>query len=674
MIQSLRKMRLRMILLVAIQLLLIIAVAVVYSLDLFGFRQYISNDALVIGVSLLTIIDIAFVWFSTRHIYRIRQKTDLKAAEIIGSDVQEAYNFGMIGLVVVDENNIVLWINDLLTQRQISILDSNILDWQPKLRELMDGDEDKTVKVEINNRNYEVKYLPDALLYIFKDITDAEHYYNDLQAQAPVVGVIMIDNYADVSINVEDNNDVVLNIRNSIFEYAKQFGMLLRRYRNDAYFALCNYESFSKMKNDGFSILDRVRVLGSSNEPPLTLQMGFAHNTQDFLRLNELATNAIDIAMSRGGDQVVVSRFGEDLAFYGGKTEAQEKRNKVKVRVLADTLVGLMKNSSNVLIMAHTDMDMDALGSSLGVKAMADSIEKPALIVYDSKLTEKKTKGALTTMFSKEELAKMVISPHDCLSKLKANTLVVLCDVHKPSMTMYPKLLEEANKVVVIDHHRREDEFVESPVFSYMEPSASSASELVTELIHYSSNNQKMVIPSSFATIMLSGIFLDSNYFRTTTAGMRTFEASMILREFGANNTMADDFLKDEYEEQVLVNKIMANSKTPYYGVVVSKADPKDFIDRSTLAKVANRNMQIKGVICSFVIGNTGEKETRLSARSDGSVNVQLITEKIGGGGRFSQAAAAFNNTSIDEVEKRLVEILETYLAEASNKNQQKKE
>ena len=226
MIQSLRKMRLRMILLIALQLLLIIAVALVYSLDLFGFRQYITNDALVIGITLLTVVDVTFVWFSTRHISRIRQKTDLKAAEIIGSDVQEAYNFGMIGLVVVDENNIVLWINDLLTQRQISILDSNILDWQPKLRELLDGDEDKTVKVEINNRNYEVKYLPDALLYIFKDITDAEHYYNDLQAQAPVVGVIMIDNYADVSINVEDNNDVVLNIRNSIFEYAKQFGIL----------------------------------------------------------------------------------------------------------------------------------------------------------------------------------------------------------------------------------------------------------------------------------------------------------------------------------------------------------------------------------------------------------------------------------------------------------------
>jgi len=148
----------------------------------------------------------------------------------------------------------------------------------------------------------------------------------------------------------------------------------------------------------------------------------------------------------------------------------------------------------------------------------------------------------------------------------------------------------------------------------------------------------------------------------------------MILKEFGANNTQADDFLKDEYEEQVLVNKIMASSETPYYGVVISRSDPKDFVDRSTLAKVANKNMQIKGVTCSFVIGNTGEKETRLSARSDGSVNVQLITEKLGGGGRFSQAAAAFNNTNIDEVRKKLVEVLDTYLSEASNKNGPKKE
>jgi len=674
MTKDLRRIRFNMILLIFIQLVLIAAVAVFYTWDIFGFRTYINYEILVLAVSGVTVVDVIFVWVSIARISHVRQKTDLRAAEIIGSDVQEAYNFGMIGLVVVDENNVVLWSNELFAQRQINILDSNILDWQPKLRELVDTEEEKTVKIEINNRNYEVKYLPDALLYIFKDITDAEHYYNDLQAQAPVIGVIMIDNYADVSINVEDNNDIVLNIRNAIFEYAKQFGMLIRRTKNDAYFALCNYESFSKMKADGFSLLDKVRVIGVANETPLTLSMGFAHNIQDIVRLNELATNAIDIAMSRGGDQVVVSRFGEDLAFYGGKTEAQEKRNKVKVRVLADTLVGLMKNSSNVLIMAHTDMDMDALGACLGVKAMADSIEKPAVIVYDSKLTERKTRGALTTMFSKEEMAKITIAPHDCLSKLKANTLVVICDVHKPSMTMYPRLLEEANKVVVIDHHRREDEFVESPVFSYLEPSASSASELVTELIHYSSSNQKMVIPPNYATIMLSGIFLDSNYFRTTTAGMRTFEASMILKEFGANNTQADDFLKDEYEEQVLVNKIMASSETPYYGVVISRSDPKDFVDRSTLAKVANKNMQIKGVTCSFVIGNTGEKETRLSARSDGSVNVQLITEKLGGGGRFSQAAAAFNNTNIDEVRKKLVEVLDTYLSEASNKNGPKKE
>jgi len=668
------KIRVAAIIFVAFELAILIALTLFYGFDWYNFRFFFSLDVILATIIGWSVLNLAFVIISVTAMGRQRQKSDLKAAEIIGTDIQEAYNFGMIGLAVVNDEQVVLWTNELFEDRQINIIDRQIFDFQPALKELSTTTPSNTVKIEINTRDYEVKYLSEAHLYIFKDVTAYESLYKYSKEQAPVIGVIVLDNYTDSSIDIEENNDIILSIRNTIFEYAKEYGILLRRYRSDAYFALCNYESLAKMKADNFSLIDRVRKLTKDTETYITLSIGFAHDfPDDFVKLNEMATSAIDIAISRGGDQVVVNQYGEELAFYGGRTQVQERRNKVKVRSLADGLIGLIKNSSNVLIMSHSDMDLDALGSALGVKAMVDSVGKPSKLLYAPKLAEKKTRMAVTTMFSRDEIEKITIAPKDALDLLKPDTLVIVTDVHRPSLTMFPKLLDEATKVVVIDHHRRAEEFIENPVYSYVEPSASSASELVAELIRYASPNPRITIPAPYATIMLSGIFLDTNYYRAKTAGMRTFEASMFLKESGADNSLADTFLKDDYEEHNLITKIMANSKTPYYGIVVALADPSDIIDRAALAKVANMNIQIKGVNATFVIGKTDAKEVRISARSDNTINVQFLLEKLGGGGHYSQAACAFANLTIEEAEAKLLEVLETYLPAARADSKDKK-
>ena len=369
--------------------------------------------------------------------------------------------------------------------------------------------------------------------------------------------------------------------------------------------------------------------------------------------------------MSRGGDQVVVSPYGQPLKFFGGKVEAQESRNKVKVRVMADSVLSLIRNSSNVLIMGHAVADMDAIGACLGMKAICDYCGKAVKVIYDPKNTERKTRAAMTATFSREELDRLTVSPDEALNLLKANTLVIVCDIHRPTMTMAPKVLEKATKVMVIDHHRRSEEFIESPVFNYIEPSASSSCEMIAELIRYSSANPRINIPSAYATIMLSGIFMDSNYFKSKSCGIRTFEASMILKEMGADNSIADDFLKDDFEEYTLITHIISSLKTPYYGVVYCMADDEDIIEQATLAKVGNQCMQMKGVNACFVIGRTGTNETRISCRSDGTINVQLLAEKMNGGGHFTMAAGAFKNTPIDKVEEKLLDVLKEYLNDA---------
>ena len=650
--------------LIVVELALIAAFGIFYFESVFQLKEKVSVEIIYAVSATLIGLDIVFVWVSVLVFSIKRKKTDLRAADLIGGDVQEAYNFGMIGLVVVDENNVVIWINDIFHDRNLEILDQNILEWQPKLQEIQKGG-DAICKLVINSRNYDVKYLPDAGLYIFKDNTDLETTTTFAKKNSTVIGMVIIDNYSDVSSSGDDANDTISKIRNEIFKYCDEFDVLLRRYRNDAYFLVCNFESLQKMENDKFSLLEKIHLIGENEDTPPTLSMAFAHDIPDINKLNEMTNAAIEIAMSRGGDQVVVSPYGQSLKFYGGKVEAQESRNKVKVRVMADSVLSLIRNSSNVIIMGHAVADMDAIGACLGMKSVCDYCKKPVKVVYDPKNTERKTRSAMTATFSREELEKLTVSPDDALALLKANTLVIVCDIHRPTMTMAPKVLEKATKVMVIDHHRRSEEFIESPVFNYIEPSASSSCEMIAELIHYSSANPRIDIPSAYATIMLSGIFMDSNYFKSKSCGIRTFEASMILKEMGADNSIADDFLKDDFEEYALITHIISSLKTPYYGVVYCLADEEDIIEQATLAKVGNQCMQMKGVNACFVIGRTGANETRISCRSDGTVNVQLLAEKMNGGGHFTMAAGAFKNTPIDKVEEKLLDVLKEYLNDA---------
>lgn len=618
----------------------------------------------------VTVVDcglcLVLVWFMND----LRDKSDIKISDVIGADIKEVYLFGKVGLVVVNEDGVILWKSDLLQQRQMNIISKNIFDVYPKLREFKNkNNTNDTILISENNFDYQVKYLKAAGLFIFKDVTDYEFLYRYNKEQATCIGIIMIDNYSDIVGNSDVVNEIITKVKEIINNYAKKYNCLLRAYRNDAYFAVCNSQSLNDMKKNGFSLIDEVRKLQVKETVKPTLSIGFAHDFPDVNKLNEMASKAIDIAMSRGGDQVVVAKYGSEFEFFGGKSEAVEVGNKVRVRVFSDSLMSLIQRSSNVLIMGHQEMDMDALGSCLGVKAICDFLKKESYVVYDPKLTERKTRTALTSLYSREEMNRIFCSPREAQDMVKSESAVVVCDVSKPSMTMCPFILDKTDKVVIIDHHRRAPEFIENPILSYIEPGASSASELVAEIIHYNSVATKIPLDSTMATLMLAGIFLDTSFYKAKTTGLRTFEASMILKEYGANNSLADDLLKDEYEEYALINKIISTLKTPYYGVVYCVCDENEIVERSTLAKVGNQCIQFKGVNACFVIGKTNEDEVRISARSDGTINVQILMEKMGGGGHFTSAANCIKNTTIKSVESSLLDVLATYLSEARSKN-----
>ena len=642
--------------------------SIFYFNNLFDIQASVEAGHLAIAMASVIVINCLFVWLIILILSSLRQKTDLRAAEIIGSDVQEAYNFAQIGLAITDDNNIVLWTNDLFKSRHIEIMDTDIIAWQPELAVLKDvSSSDQNTKIVVNSRTYSVKLLSEAGLWIFKDITDYESIYNYSKDQAPVIGILAIDNYDDVVRGDDDFNDVVTKVKNDIFAYAKEYSILLRRLKDDSYSMLCNYASFEKMLEDKFSIIDKVRGESVRGEIPLTLSIGLAHDFPDVIKLNDLANEALDIAMSRGGDQVVVSAYGQEMKFYGGKSEAQEKRNRVKTRVLADSLISLINASDHVLIMGHSMMDMDAFGACLGMKAICNRLKKNARIVVDLKNTEFKTRAAMTQSFGKDELEKLIINSKDAEDLIPGNTLLIVVDVHIPNMVMAPRLIDKAAKIVVIDHHRRAEEYIDSPVFNHIDPAASSTCELISEFIRFSSINPRIELPSTYATIMLSGIFLDSGYFKSRSTGIRTFEAATILKEFGADNSLADDFLKDDYEEHKEVTDITTNLETPYYGVVIATANPDRLYDHATIAKAANTCLSFKGVHAAFVLGKVSNREIRISCRSDGTVNVSLLAEKMGGGGHFTSAAVTCNTNDVKEAKNIILGVLESSLTEASN-------
>ncbi|MDY0214620.1 MAG: DHH family phosphoesterase [Bacilli bacterium] len=686
MIKAIKKLRNRAIILAILEILLLLFVNLAYAINIFNIGDFFTPLIVFIFSGSLVLVNVIAFVLITLSIGSIRKKNTFELVSVLGGDVKEAYNFGMLGLVVVDEHFNVTWASELFKERRLNIIDQNILTWRSELQRLVELSEaiadniDDTIKIEIELRTYEVKYLTKGDIFLFKDVTEFESIFNDNQKNAPVLGMVMIDNFVDIVVKGENSNPVFSTVHGLIADYFSSFGVLARQFREDAYMLILNRERFEMLYKDKFSLLQKIKDRTANMNYQISLSMAFAHKFFDVVKLNELVLNAIDTAMARGGDQVVIARHGEESEFIGGATSQAEKRNKTAIRLYADTIFRHIREAKNVLIMTHTDTDLDALGASLGIKAMADFVKKsqkgtkyqyqPARIVYSPNLTESKTRIAVNRMFTKQEISEIFITPEELddqkgsNSLVNSGTLLIVGDVSRPTMTLYPRLLERVDRVMIIDHHRRTDEFIDQRLYDYIETSASSTCEIVTELLHYG-NTPNFVLPNKYATFMLAGIYLDTNYFRTKTTGSRTFLASMILEEWGADVMTADDFLKDNVEEYTLITKIMNSMKTLSVGIVFLKAEESDILTPETLSKVANQSMRIKGIQAAFVIGYTAPKQVKVSARSDGEVNVQFLLEKIGGGGHQASAAALFNGRTLAEVEELIEVKINENLSEA---------
>ena len=645
---KIEKAKLIIFLIVLVELIFSGIFVIFYLTGVMRLNEIVDKNIVIAAAGILVSLNCVSVWIIAAILSNSRLKTDIKTKELLSSDIEEIYDFAQVAMVITDDENRIIWVSELFQERHIDIVGQNILEWKPQLEVLITNLEQvRLTKLSFNNRTYEVQIIRESNLWIFKDVTDYQTAYVYSKQNSIVFGILNIDNYD--SVTMEDIvNDTENRLKTLIHGYFKDFNVVFRKIKEDSYFLICSFLNFSRMKDDNFSIIDKVRAM-DARDASFSLSIGFAYDYPDLMKLNDYAFDALDVALSRGGDQVVVFPYGRQIEFYGGKTSSVEKTNRVKIRSLSDSVFSLIKNSSNVLIMGHSMMDMDAFGACLGMKAICDRVDKDVKIVADLKLTERKTRSAIMSSFSKNELQELFVLPRDSLELVKPATLVVVLDCHVPSMTMAPELLDKSLSTMVIDHHRRGKDYIESTIFSHIDSSASSTCEIVTEFIKYCSINPVVDLPSIYATVMLSGIFLDSSYFKSQSTGLRTFEAAAILKDYEADNALADDFLKDDIEEYREINEFIDTFKMPVKGIAIVTQKEDRLYDSATIAKACNEVLSFKGTHAVFAIGRISNKEIKVSARSDGSVNVQLLSEQLGGGGSFERAAIVFENISIEE-------------------------
>lgn len=504
---------------------------------------------------------------------------------------------------------------------------------------------------------------PEGLMAFYvMDITALEHLQQEYQGSRMVLAYIEIDNFDEVlqGLMESERTALLFEVNRIIDEWMRRLGGFLRRVRDDFYVAVMERKALEQALNDKFDILDQVRALRSSNHLPVTLSFGIVvADKQTPRELGIQAQQELDLALGRGGDQAVVLVNGKPQ-FFGGKAAAVEKHTRVKARVVAHSLRDLIMGADDVYVMGHQNEDFDAFGAALGVAKMARHLKKPVHVVL-SPLNDGIDKFT-DLLLEKPEYAGLFVREDDVLELITAaHPLLIIVDTHIPHMVAAPKLLSRMSRVVVIDHHRRSETCIASPLLTYLEPSSSSTSELVTELLMYFGDD--LTLGRFDATALYAGIVVDTKNFRVQT-GVRTFEAAAFLRRAGADPVVIRHLFRLDYDTNRTIAGAEAASKLYEGGLIVTTIPNSQPNIQAIAAQTADALLCIEAVHMSIVVFQLASDVVGVSARSSGEFNVQVIMEAFGGGGHQNVAGAQMRNEKLDEVTAKVVALAKEYIKE----------
>lgn len=585
---------------------------------------------------------------------------------------------------LLDNKGNILWMN---ASMQASInrkndLNKNISTIIPELSAnvFRNFEDFKEIRVAFNDRDYRVEmkrisadiitqgvnilakdYNSSLVAMYMFDETDINQYIQKIRDERFVVGLVYIDNYEDALESVDD-------VRRSLFvglvdkrvnKYFSAGAAIIRKLEKDKYLVVFRYKFLEKLLADKFSLVEDIKSVKVGNEKTLTLSIAIGTGAADYARNYDIAKAAMDLALGRGGDQAVI-KDGEKIYYYGGKSQQMEKNTRVKVRVKAHALRQILEANDNVLIMGHNLPDIDSFGSALGIYIIAKKFGKEAHIVFGE--ISSSVRPFMNRFIDKEEYPDdMFIKKEEAENYLTASTVVIVVDVNRPQRTECPQLLDKCKTIIVFDHHRRSSDTITGAVLSYVDPYASSACEMITEMIQYVDDGIKL--KAFEADALYAGISIDTDGFNSKS-GPRTFEAAAFLRRHGADVTRVRKMLRNDMNEYKAIASAVSKSEVYKSAFAITVFDGEG-LESPTIggAKAANQLLDISGIKASFVITQYEDK-LYISARSIDEVNVQLVMEKLGGGGHMSIAGAQLTNCTIQQAVNTIKLTLDNMLAE----------
>lgn len=623
----------------------------------------------------MVLLFILTVIFAVYGIYVLAGNTNNYAANLsyrIKRGEQEAMIKMPLGIMLYDKDRQIQWINPYLQMylHDKDIIGSSISSVDKELAKYIDDAIKSNSKqnkiIKWGDRKFEMVVQDDLGVVYLLDITRYANIEEKYKQERLAIGLIFIDNYDELSQAMGDQNLTNMSsyVQTTLSKYAGQFNSYLKRIDEDHFILLTHMHDLAKMEDNKFSILDKVRTKSSRKNMPLTLSIGIAFGSESLNEIADQAQSNLDLALGRGGDQVVVKQSGHEARFYGGKSNPMEKRTRVRARMVSQALVELFKGVDHVFVQGHRNPDLDAIGSAIGIVKIARIHGVKASVVLDVDHVNYDVGRLIAKMQAAGIDKDVFISPKDALEAATDESLLVLTDHSKYSITYDPELYKRLkNRLIIIDHHRRGEEFPENPMLVYIEPYASSTCELVTEMIEYQPQGGEGVLTDLEASAMLAGITVDSKEFSLRT-GTRTFDAASYLRSIGADTQVVSELLKENIDNYLQRSHLVSTIDMIEPNMALLMGEDNKIYDPIITAQAADTALSLEHVDASFALTRRSKDVIGISARSMGNVNVQVIMEKLGGGGHLSNAATQIKGVTVEEAKDKLLAAINEYLKE----------
>lgn len=557
------------------------------------------------------------------------------------------------------------YINDLIIDIKEDIEDIDDKKNKTIEKEIIIADKNYKVVCKVVNTKYNShgrsKLKGYMSIVYFIDQTESVKLKKEYNDSKSCIGIVMIDNYDETMQRIDPDEKplVVADIEKRIYDWANETNGVVIKSERDTFVCIFEQKYLEEIKSTKFKILDTIKEVNLGAGIQLTLSIALSTDGETDKEKYKSAQSAMKVVLGRGGDQATILENSKYL-FFGGRAEEVEKRTKVKARTISHNLSELIGDASKIMIMGHKNPDMDSIGSSLGIYRLAKTFGKEAFIVCDKKSMA--IKNFLETLFKDEEYSEFIIDEEEAETNIDQGTLLIIVDTHKRNYVEAPELLDSTSKIVVIDHHRKSTDYIENTILSFQEVYASSASELVTELIQYS--EAEVELKTIEAESLYAGIMVDTKNF-TFKTGVRTFEAAAYLRKYGVDIIRVKKWFQSDLDGYNKIAEIVKSAELINESIAISTYDEVDKDSNVICAKAADELLTISNVTASFVLGKLGDK-IGISGRSIGDINVQVILEKLGGGGHITLAGAQVEG-SIEEVKENLKQKIEEYFNEMAN-------